>query len=80
MAAVAVLRWEAALRDGGRPDARGSIALAVSSLSSFLSNAGRLPLTKLVVSTLPTFAMCTYHLPKIVFKKIDKYRKHLFVA
>jgi hypothetical protein len=44
--------------------------------SSFLSDAGRLQLTNDVLSALPTFAMCTFLLPKTVIKQIDKFRKH----
>ena len=46
------------------------------SISSFLSQAGRLRLTNTVFSALPTFAMSTYLLPKTVIKQIDKFRKH----
>lgn len=44
--------------------------------SSFLSDAGRLELTNVVLSSLPTYAMCTFLLPKTVIKQIDKFRKH----
>ena len=44
--------------------------------SSYLSEASRLELTNSVLTTLPTFAMCTFLLPKTVIKQIDKYRKH----
>jgi hypothetical protein len=44
--------------------------------SSFLSEAGRLELTNSVLTALPTFAMCTFQLPKTIIKHIDKYRKH----
>jgi hypothetical protein len=40
--------------------------------SSFLSDAGRLQLTNDVLSALPTFAMCTFLLPRTVIKQIDK--------
>jgi hypothetical protein len=43
--------------------------------SSFLSDAGRLQLTNAVLTTLPTFAMCTFLFPKTI-KQIDKFRKH----
>jgi hypothetical protein len=46
------------------------------SISSFLSQAGRLELTNAVFSALPTFAMSTFLLPKTIIKQIDKYRKH----
>jgi hypothetical protein len=46
------------------------------SVSSFFSQAGRLELTNAVFSALPTFAMCTYILPKTIIKQIDKFRKH----
>jgi hypothetical protein len=45
-------------------------------VSSFLSQAGRLQLTNAVFSALPTFAMSTYLLPKTVIKQIDKFRKY----
>jgi hypothetical protein len=48
----------------------------LSSISSFLSQAGRLQLTNAVFSALPTFATCTYLLPKTVIKQIDKFHKH----
>jgi hypothetical protein len=44
--------------------------------SSFLSEVGRLELTKVVLTSFPTYAMCSFMLPKIVLKQIDKYRKH----
>jgi hypothetical protein len=44
--------------------------------SSFLSEVGRLELTNVVLTSLPTYAMCSFMLPKIVLKQIDRYRKH----
>ena len=44
--------------------------------SSFLSEAGRLELTNAVLTALPTFATCSFLVPKIVAKQIDKFRKH----
>jgi hypothetical protein len=44
--------------------------------SSFLTEAGRLQLTNVVLTALPTFTMCTFLLPKTVIKQIDKYKKH----
>lgn len=44
--------------------------------SSFLSGAGLLELTNAILTALPTFAMCSFLLPKTVVKQIDKYRKH----
>jgi len=46
------------------------------STSNFLSEAGRLQLVNAVFSALPTFAMCTFLLPKTVIKQIDRFRKH----
>jgi hypothetical protein len=46
------------------------------SISSFLSDAGRLELTNAVFTALPTFAMSTFLLSKTIIKQIDKYRKH----
>lgn len=46
------------------------------SISSFLSQASRLELTNAVFTTLPTFAMSTFILPKTIIKQIDKFRKH----
>jgi hypothetical protein len=44
--------------------------------SSFLTEAGRLQLTNIVLTTLPTFTMCTFLLPKTIIKQIDKFRKY----
>jgi hypothetical protein len=46
------------------------------STSNYLSEAGRLQLVNAVFSALPTFAMCTFLLPKTIIKQIDKFRKH----
>jgi len=48
----------------------------LGSVSSFLSQAGRLELTNAVFTSLPTFFMCTLALPKTVIKRIDSFRKH----
>lgn len=48
----------------------------LASVSSFLSQAGRLELTNAVFTALPTFYMCTLALPKTLIKQIDKFRKH----
>jgi len=48
----------------------------LSSVSSFLNEAGRLQITNAVLTALPTYAMCTFLLPKTVIKQIDKFRKH----
>jgi len=45
--------------------------------SSFLNEVGRLELTNAVLIALPTFAMCTFLLPKTVIKQIEKYKKTL---
>ena len=45
-------------------------------ISPFLSQASRLELTNSVLTTLPTYTMCTISLPKIVIKQIDNYRRH----
>jgi hypothetical protein len=42
----------------------------------FLSQAGRLELTNVVFTSLPTYYMCTFALPKTVIKTIDSFRKH----
>lgn len=47
-----------------------------ASTSIFLSDSGRLEITNAVFSTLPTFTMSTFLLPKTVIKQIDKFRKH----
>jgi hypothetical protein len=44
--------------------------------SKFLSQAGRLQMTNDVLSTLPTFHLCTFKMHKTVIHQIDKYRKH----
>jgi hypothetical protein len=48
----------------------------LASVSTFLSQAGRLELTNVVFFSLPTFYMCTFSLPATVIKQIDKFRKH----
>ena len=45
-------------------------------ISSFMSQAGRLQMTNVVLSALPTYAMCAYLLPKTVIRQIDKFRTH----
>lgn len=45
-------------------------------ISSMLSQAGRLQITNVVFSALPTYFLCSLELPKAVIKQIDKYRKH----
>ena len=47
----------------------------LSSISSYLSEAGRLQMTNAVITALPTYTMCTYLLPKTVIKQIDKFRQ-----
>ena len=46
------------------------------STSSFLSQAGRLELTNLAVSSLLTFFVGTLSLPLSIINQIDKYMKH----
>lgn len=48
----------------------------LGSVTTFLSQAGRLEITNAVFTALPTFYMCTLELPKEVFKRIDTFRKH----
>jgi hypothetical protein len=48
----------------------------LTGISTFLNQAGRLQLTNAVFTTLPTFFMCSFVLPKSIIKQIDKYRKH----
>ena len=48
----------------------------LSSISSFLSEAGILQMTNAVLTALPTYTMCTFLLPKTVIQQIDKFRKH----
>lgn len=48
----------------------------LGTFSNFLSDAGRLEMTNAVLTALPTFAMCSFILPKTFIKQIDKYRKH----
>lgn len=48
----------------------------LGSVSTFLSQAGRLELTNAVFTALPTYYMCTLALPKTVIYRIDKFRKH----
>jgi hypothetical protein len=49
----------------------------VSATSQFLSYAGRLQLVNSVISSLPTYYMCSLKLPLTVIKIIDKHRKEL---
>jgi hypothetical protein len=44
--------------------------------SSFHNEAGRLQLTKCCIDSLNHLCMCSFRLPKIEVKQIDKYRKH----
>jgi len=46
------------------------------STSNFLSQAGRLELTNVVFTTMSTFTMCTFWLPKTIIKQIDNFQKH----
>jgi hypothetical protein len=48
----------------------------LSSISTFLSQAGKLQMTNVVFSALPTFHLCTFKMHKIVIHQIDKYCKH----
>jgi hypothetical protein len=48
----------------------------LASFSTFLSQAGRLKMTNVVLSSLPTFYLCTFKLQETVIKQIDKFRKH----
>lgn len=44
--------------------------------SSMISHAGKLIMVSSVISSLPTFLMCSMKIPITVIKQIDKYRKH----
>lgn len=46
------------------------------SISNFLTQAGRLQITNVVLTALPTFHTSTIALPKGMMKQIEKYRKH----
>jgi hypothetical protein len=48
----------------------------LASVSTFLSQAERLEITNTVLSSMPTFYLCSLALPPTVIKQIDKYRKH----
>ncbi|KAJ1283790.1 hypothetical protein BS78_03G153800 [Paspalum vaginatum] len=48
----------------------------LTAVSSFLSYAGRLTLVNSVLSSLPTYTMCTLKLPVAVIEYIDRARKH----
>jgi retron-type reverse transcriptase len=48
----------------------------MSASSTFLSYAGRLQLVNSVLTSLPTYFMCTIKLPKTVIEAIDKIRKN----
>lgn len=45
-------------------------------ISSMLIQARRVQITNVVLSSLPTYYMCTLELPKTVIKQIDKVRKN----
>ena len=45
-------------------------------ISSMLNQAGRLQITNAVLSSQPTYYMCTLELPKAVIKQIEKFRKN----
>lgn len=48
----------------------------LSGISKFLSYNGRLIMVNSVLSTLPTFYVCSLKIPPQVIKQIDVYRKH----
>ena len=48
----------------------------LSAVSSFLTHAGRLELINSVLSSLPTYAMCTLQAPIGVLEYIDRDRRH----
>jgi len=45
-------------------------------ISAMLNHAGRLQITNVVLSALPTFYMCTLEISKAVIKQIDTFRKN----
>jgi len=45
-------------------------------ISSMLNQAGRLQITNAVLSSMPTYFMCSLELPKAIIKQIDRFRKH----
>lgn len=45
-------------------------------INNMLNQARRLQVTNAVLSSLPTFYMCTLELPKVVLEQIDKFRKN----
>lgn len=49
----------------------------LTSISSMLTHAGRLQLVNSVLSSLPTYAMCTLQVPATVLEYIDRGRKAL---
>jgi hypothetical protein len=49
----------------------------LSASSVFLAYSGRLQLINSVISSLPTYYMCTLSMPKTVVEIIDKFRKKL---
>lgn len=44
--------------------------------STYVNQVGRLEITNSVFTSLPMFYLCTFLIPKIVIKQVDKYRKH----
>jgi hypothetical protein len=53
-----------------------SIERKLSSVSSMLFQAGRLQLVNSVISSLPTYMMCTLEVPAAVLNYIDRARRH----
>jgi len=45
-------------------------------ISNMLNQAGKLQITNIVLSAMPTYYMCTLELPKAIIKQIDKLRKN----
>jgi hypothetical protein len=48
----------------------------LTSISSMLSYAGKLQLVNLVLSSLPTFTMCSVAIPMVVHEYVDRARRH----
>lgn len=49
-------------------------------LNKLLSYDGRLILVNSILSSLPTFYLCTLKIPPGVIEQVDKYRKHFFLG
>jgi hypothetical protein len=52
------------------------VEMQLTSISSMLTYAGKLQLVNLVLSSLPTFTMCSVAIPMVVHEYVDRARRH----